>query len=86
MKIPAYNYIHPEDKAALENLKNIPMFTTSLKAFMKFLPEQYLHGMNMAQKVRLGPNQLPHMLIARRERWHLQKSDDFSPLCRPMAG
>ncbi len=47
MKIPAYNYIHPEDKAALENLKNIPMFTACLKAFMKFLPEQYLHGMNM---------------------------------------
>lgn len=61
MKIPAYNYIHPEDKAALENLENIPMFTTCLKAFMKFLPEQYLHGMNMAQKIRLGPEQLPHI-------------------------
>lgn len=61
MKVPAYNYIHPEDKAALENLKNIPMFSACLKAFMKFMPEQYLHGMNMAQKIRLGPDQLPHI-------------------------
>lgn len=29
MKVPAYNYIHPEDNAALENLKNITMFTTA---------------------------------------------------------
>ena len=61
MKVPACTYLHPEDKAALENLKNIPMFSTCLKSFMKFLPEQYLYGMNMAQKIRLGPEQLPNI-------------------------
>jgi Zn-dependent protease with chaperone function len=61
LKVPSYNYIHPEDRAALDNLKNIPIFNGCVKMFMKFLPEQLLRGMNMAQKICLGPEQLPEI-------------------------
>jgi Zn-dependent protease with chaperone function len=55
----ASEFIHPADKAALETLKAIPLFTPCLKAFMKTFSEEYFLGLNMAQKIRLGPGQLP---------------------------
>jgi Zn-dependent protease with chaperone function len=53
------DFTHPEDRAALAKLKAVPLFPACVKAFMKFLPERQLHGLNMATKVRLGPKQLP---------------------------
>ncbi len=61
MPIAPSEFIHPADKAALEALKAIPLFTPSLKAFMKVFSEEYLYGVNMAQKIRLGPKQLPRV-------------------------
>ena len=55
------DFTHPEDRAALEKLQMIPLFPACVKAFMKFLPERQLHGLNMASKVRLGPKQLPQI-------------------------
>ncbi len=54
-------YYHEQDRKALEALKSIPGFTPALKAFMKVMDEKMLHGVNMASKIRLGPNQLPHI-------------------------
>lgn len=51
--------MHPDDMAAFDNLQSIPLFPSTVKAFMKAVPEDMLAGLNMAQKIRLGPNQLP---------------------------
>ena len=59
MKLTPDDFTHPEDKAALNKLKKIPLFPACVQAFMKILPERQLHGLNMAQKIRLGPKQLP---------------------------
>jgi Zn-dependent protease with chaperone function len=59
--ISHYDFIHPEDRAALENLRSIPLFSECVKMFMKALPEQLLHGVSMAQKIRLGAEQLPEV-------------------------
>lgn len=55
------DYRHPEDVAAFENLQQIPGFAAVLKAFMKIWNERMIQGVNMANKVRLGPNQLPKL-------------------------
>lgn len=52
-------FMHPEDVAALEQLKSIPMFPSAVKAFMSVFSERLIHGTSMAQKIRLGPKQLP---------------------------
>jgi len=61
MSIAPRDFIHPEDQAALENLKSIPLFSSCVKMFMKVVDEQLLHGISMAQKIRLGPEQLPEL-------------------------
>jgi Zn-dependent protease with chaperone function len=61
MRISPEEFIHPQDQAALESLHAIPLFTACLKVFMKIVSEEFLHGMNMAQKIRLGPDQLPEI-------------------------
>jgi hypothetical protein len=61
MRVSPRDYQHPEDKAALENLKSIPLFSSCVRMFMKHLPERVLHGTNMAEKIRLGPRQLPEI-------------------------
>jgi serine/threonine protein kinase len=61
LKIAPLNYIHPEDKAALDNLTAIPLFSTCVKEFMKIFTEKRIYGLNMAQKIRLGPRQLPEI-------------------------
>jgi len=52
-------FIHPEDAAALERLKNFPLLPTLVKTVFKVFDEQLQHGLNMANKIRLGPSQLP---------------------------
>jgi len=59
MKLTPDDFTHPEDRAALDKLRAIPLFPACVKAFMKFMPERQLHGLNMAQKIRLTPRQLP---------------------------
>jgi DNA-directed RNA polymerase subunit H (RpoH/RPB5) len=59
MSIAPSEFIHPADKAALQALKAIPLFTPCLKAFLKTFSEEYFLGVNLAQKIRLGPGQLP---------------------------
>lgn len=54
-------FIHPEDSAALQQLESIPLFPECVKAFLKLFPERSLHGLNMAEKIRLGPQQLPEI-------------------------
>ncbi len=61
MKISHRDFIHPEDYAALESLKAIPLFSSCVKMFLNVGVEQFLHGISMAQKIRLGPDQLPHL-------------------------
>jgi Zn-dependent protease with chaperone function len=55
------DFIHPEDAAALQNLQAIPLFPQCVKMFLKLGVETQLHGYNMAQKVRLAPDQLPEI-------------------------
>ncbi|MBP3542459.1 MAG: M48 family metallopeptidase [Clostridia bacterium] len=52
-------YTHPKDQSTLNELKAVPGFTAILRAFMKNFTEKTLHGMNMANKIRLGRDQLP---------------------------
>ena len=59
MAVASSDFIHPEDMAALENLRAVPLFPTFTKAFVAALPEHLLHGLDLANKVRLGPDQLP---------------------------
>ena len=53
------DYIHPEDEAARRNMEAIPGFAAAMKLFMRYYDEQIVHGMNMANKIRLSPTQLP---------------------------
>ena len=62
MNVVPRDYIHPEDQAALENLKAIPLFSQCLKSFMKIGIERAIHGVSMAQKIRLGPDHPPRGL------------------------
>lgn len=52
-------YIHPEDEAAKRNMEAIPGFASAMKLIMRYYSEQLYHGLNMANKIRLSPNQLP---------------------------
>ena len=51
------DYIHPEDEAARRNMEAIPGFAAAMKLFMRYYDEQIVHGMNMANKIRLSPTQ-----------------------------
>ena len=55
------DFIHPEDAAALETLKKIPVLPRVIKSFMDLGIEQLQTGLNMASKVRLSPTQLPNL-------------------------
>ena len=57
--IPQFYFIHPEDEKALSALKAVPGFDLLTKKFMQVGYETYLHGVNMASKVRLSDTQLP---------------------------
>lgn len=61
MKVSPRDIMHPEDEAALEHLKSIPLFDAAVSAFIKTVPYRQIRGMNLAQRVRLGPKQLPEI-------------------------
>jgi hypothetical protein len=51
--------MHPSDAAALQNLKQIPLFDSCVKGFLKLGVERYLHNTNMANNIRLSARQIP---------------------------
>lgn len=55
------SFIHPEDQAALDQLKSIPFAESLIKKIMSLFDEQIAYGLNMAQRVRLSEKQLPHL-------------------------
>ena len=55
------DYYHPQDQKALRELQQIPGFSTALKAFMKMFSENMIRGINMSNKVQIGPRQLPEL-------------------------
>lgn len=61
MRVEAKDFMHPDDRAALEALRSIPLFPQALKTFMKLMDERQVYILNMAQKIRLGPDQLPEI-------------------------
>ena len=52
------DFIHPEDAAALDTLKKIPVLPAVIKIFMSLGFEQMQTGLNMALKVKLSTIQL----------------------------
>ena len=65
------DYIHPEDEAARRNMEAIPGFAAAMKLFMRYYDEQIVHGMNMANKIRLSPTQLPEIYQKFISKWIL---------------
>lgn len=61
MGVSVHEFIHPADEQARRQLESVPGFSTAMKAFLRIGPEQLFHGLNMANQVRLGPNQLPEL-------------------------
>jgi len=61
MNLSIKTFMHPEDAAALEQLESIPMFPEAVKIFLNVYNERLIHGISMAQKIRLGPRQLPQI-------------------------
>ena len=59
MTIDYNQFIHPQDRAALEALKKVPLFDVVMRAYMRLYDEKIERGMNMGRKLRLGPNQRP---------------------------
>lgn len=55
------DFIHPEDERALRAMQQIPLFTQAVKLFMKIGVEAYFKMTFMADKIRLGPDQLPEV-------------------------
>lgn len=54
-------FIHPEDEAALRNLEAVPGFDTVARFILEHFTEDMVHGLYMAQNVRLSPSQLPEI-------------------------
>ena len=54
-------FMHPEDAAAISQLKSIPGFSAIAKKIIELGYEQYFYGLNMASTIRLSPTQLPDL-------------------------
>ena len=61
MAIDHTPFIHPEDSAALEKLKAVPLLDTVVRQYMMSPVESMLRDMNMASRIRVGPNQMPEL-------------------------
>lgn len=55
------DFIHENDKKAIDALKSIPGFDQFVKAFMKVFNERSMKILNMSSKVRLSPQQCPRI-------------------------
>ena len=54
-------FIHPDDEAALRNLEGVPGFDMVAKFILEHFTEEQIHGLYMAQNIRLSPTQLPEI-------------------------
>lgn len=54
-------FIHPEDEAAMRNLAAVPGFDSVARFILEHFTEDLIHGLYMAQNVRLSPTQLPEI-------------------------
>ena len=54
-------FIHPEDEAAMRNLAAVPGFDKVARLLMVNVTENLMHGLYMAQNIRLSPTQLPEI-------------------------
>lgn len=54
-------FIHPEDEAALRNLEAVPGFDAIARFILEHFTEDMMHGLYMAQNVRLSSSQLPEI-------------------------
>ena len=59
MKLSPNEFIHPNDRVALEQLENIPGVPTLVKRIMAVGFESFYYGTNMASAIRLSAKQLP---------------------------
>lgn len=57
----ASDFTHPEDSAALKAVNAIPGASAVYKSVMDLGAEQMQTGINLATKIRLSPQQLPHL-------------------------
>ncbi len=55
------DFIHEDDRQALDALKSIPGFDQLIKGFMKVYSERTMKILNMSSKVRLSQEQCPHI-------------------------
>lgn len=55
------HFVHHEDQQALNFLKGIPLASATVKQIMSLYHERIAYGMNMGNKVRLSPKQIPHI-------------------------
>ena len=54
----SHEFIHPEDEMAMRNLEGVPGFDTVARFILEHFTENLIHGLYMAQNVRLSPTQL----------------------------
>ena len=54
-------FIHPADEAAMRNLAAVPGFDAVARFVLEHFTEDMMHGLYMAQNVRLLPTQLPEI-------------------------
>ena len=54
-----YDFVHPEDAAALEQLEAVPGCKLFVRKFLSVGAERLQYGMNMASSIRLSNTQLP---------------------------
>ena len=55
------DFIHPDDAAAIKSLESIPALSAIMKKVLDLNAERYIHGVNLASKVKLSPTQLPDL-------------------------
>lgn len=55
------DFIHPEDEAARLQMEALPGFQTVTKYFIELGLEKMIHGLFMAEKIRLSPQQIPNV-------------------------
>lgn len=63
MRISPKDFMHPKDRAALEQLECIPGFSSIVKKLLATGIEQYQYGINMASRIRLSERQLPEIYL-----------------------
>lgn len=57
----SFQFLHPDDAAAMEQLNAFPSFKKLVKKFLSIGAENMQYGINMASSIRLSPTQLPEI-------------------------